>query len=342
VSAPRAIGSAGLLAVARTRTVSRDPHRESNVSRVTIRALDPGDLDVAGRIIYRAFASGFRRHGYTEPVPDTRSGVALAAAALGADPAGGVLLLAPSGRPVGVAFAQQCADDVFIGPLAVDPNAQGMGYGRRLLAELLDRAGDRGARLLQDAFNTISYRLYARGGFAIRETLALLITLPGGPDPGPFGPTDDAGRRRVLSLRDTTARDLPLIAEMDHAGSGVDRAALLERISTRMRGVVLDGANGPRGFACAFPGAGIWVMGPGRAGDGRTLAAIVVGLSQRCVGSRESVALFAPTSRVDLIQPLLEVGFRISHLVNLMVRGPFTPFDGAVLPVLPVDTAAVP
>lgn len=312
------------------------------MSRVVIRALEPGDLNVAGRIIYRAFANGFRRHGYAEPVADTRAGVALAAAALAADPTGGLVLEVGSGRPIAVAFFQQCEHDVFVGPVAVEPDVQGMGYGRHIVDEVLSRAGPRSARLLQDAFNPVSYRLYARTGFAVRESLVLLVTPPGGPDPVPFGPAEAGDARRVFSLRDTSPADLPLLATLDARAGGVDRVTLMERVAPRMRGVVLDGKRAPRGFACAFPGAGVWVVGPGWADDGRTLAAIVVGLSQRCVSDREAVALFAPASRADLVGPLLDVGFRVSHLVNLMVRGAFTPFEGSYLPVLPVDTATIP
>jgi hypothetical protein len=145
----------------------------------------------------------------------------------------------------------------------------------------------------------------------------------------------------VWSLRDATPADLPLLSRLDHDACGVDRAELIDRLTPRIKGVILDGPKKPRGFACAFRGAGVWVVGPGWAEDGRTLAAIVVGLAQRCVREREAVAVFAPASDVALIPPLLDVGFRVSHLVNLMVRGSFVPWKGSCLPVLPVDTSLV-
>ena len=92
-------------------------------------------------------------------------------------------------------------------------------------------------------------------------------------------------------------------------------------------------------MACAFPGWAVWVVGPGWAEDGRTLAALLVGLSQRCVRERESVALFAPAARADLVAPLFDIGFRTSHLVNLMVRGDYNGVCGVYLPVLPLDAA---
>jgi len=311
------------------------------VSDVTIRAMTADDLSHAGRIIYRAFSRSFRRYGYTEPVADARGGAALAAAAFASDPGGGLLLTTDGGRPIGVGFYQRCADDAFIGPVAIDPDAQGRGHGRRLLREILTFTADRSCRLLQDSFNPVSFRLYARAGFAVRDVLSLLVTGPGGPYPVPFEARPLEAPGGVWSLRDVTPRDMPLVARLDREACGVDRAELLERLAPRIRGVILDGPKKPRGFACAFRGSGVWVVGPGWAEDGRTLAAIVVGLAQRCVREREAVAVFAPASDTALVPPLLDVGFRVSHLVNLMVRGEFTPWTGSCLPVLPVDTSLV-
>jgi GNAT superfamily N-acetyltransferase len=308
------------------------------VAETLVRALGPDDLADAGRIIYRAFSRSFRRYGYAEPIADTRSGIGLATAVFASDPTGALLLEAGGGRPIGVGFFQASSSDAFIGPIAIDPEAQGRGYGKRLLKEILDRVPTRRARLLQDAFNPISFRLYSRAQFEVVETLVLLISEPGGPMPVPFERPATKEGAQVFALREGNAMDVPTIAVLDHAASGIERAALLERVTIRSRSILLDGPDGPKGFACAFPGNGVWVIGPGWAEDGPTMAAIVVGLCDRCVRDRESVAVFAPASRSDLVRPLLDVGFRVSHLVNLMVRGAFRPFAGAYLPVLPVDT----
>ncbi len=302
-----------------------------------IRPLTLRDLSAAGGVVYRAFATSFRRYGYTEPIPSPEAAEALVAAAYSADPAGAIALDAPAGKLVGVAFSQSCRDVAFVGPLAVDPERQGRGFGRRLLQESLTITGERSTRLLQDAFNTVSFRLYARAGFEVRETLALAVTAPGGPQPVSFVEGVESIHRGVWSIRDISHADLPLVAELDRAAYGADRSELLSRLAFRMRAVILDGPKRPRGFACAFHGRGIWVIGPGWAEDGATLAAITVTLAQRCAGDHEAVAAFIPASRSDLLRSLLESGFRVSHLVNVMVRGDFRPFSQATLPVLPPD-----
>ncbi len=354
--------------------------KDRRVTHCTIRPLEPGDLEIAGRIIYRAFSRSFRRYGYPEPVTDSRSGAALAAAALASDPSGGLILEGPAGQALGVSFTQLSPEAAFIGPVAIDPDVQGRGHGRRLLNEILLSVGDRSARLLQDSFNPISYRLYARAGFDVRETLALLVTGPGGPYASPFhrpfihetaasGETGVGARESEVrspaaanaapSLRDadlsagagddtvastpaSSARsDLTLIGALDTAAIGVDRSVLIERLAARARGVILDPPDGAYGFACAFHGTGVWVIGPGWANDCHTLVSIIVGLADRCVHPHDAVAVFAPTSHSELIRSLLGIGFRVSHLVNLMVRGDYRPPVGACLPVLPIDTSLV-
>jgi ribosomal protein S18 acetylase RimI-like enzyme len=264
-------------------------------ANASIRRLGTDELDKAGRIIYRAFAHGFRRHGYPEPIPDPRAGAALAAAVYASDPAGAVLLETASRRPIGVGFFQCANDHAFIGPIAIDPEAQGRGHGKRLLAEIMDLTGDLDLRLLQDAFNPISFRLYSRAGFSVREVLALMVTPPGGPAPVPFGWTEpdrsspevDEESSRVVRLRNSRPADLELLTRLDREACGVDRSILLTRMAGKMRAAVLDGGDGPRGFACAFPGKGLWVIGPGQAEDGRTCDGTAVRRRFPCVPSRE-------------------------------------------------------
>src|SRR5215204_4098113 len=66
-----------------------------------------------------------------------------------------------------------------IGPITVDPSVQGGGVGRQLMQAVIERArGAMGARLVQDAFNTRSYSLYASIGFDLREPLLLMRGTP--------------------------------------------------------------------------------------------------------------------------------------------------------------------
>src|SRR3989442_10027516 len=68
-----------------------------------------------------------------------------------------------------------------IGPNTVDERVQDVQVGRRLMVDVMDRAGERGfpgARLLQSAYNNRSLSLYAKLGFEVRE---LCVTMQGTP-----------------------------------------------------------------------------------------------------------------------------------------------------------------
>jgi GNAT superfamily N-acetyltransferase len=59
-----------------------------------------------------------------------------------------------------------------VGPITIDPAAQGRGIGRQLMRAVIDRGQEAiGIRLVQDAFNTRSLSLYAALGFEVKEPL---------------------------------------------------------------------------------------------------------------------------------------------------------------------------
>ena len=63
------------------------------------------------------------------------------------------------------------------GPISIDPKAQILGIGRKLMQAVMDRANQNGAagvRLVQAAFHNRSLSLYTSLGFDIREPLSCL------------------------------------------------------------------------------------------------------------------------------------------------------------------------
>ena len=83
------------------------------------------------------------------------------------------------GRILGFNFLSERDPIRAVGPIVVDPAAEGRGVGRRLMAAVLDRAaGAPGVRLTQEAFNLGSLALYAGLGFEAREPLVVLTGRP--------------------------------------------------------------------------------------------------------------------------------------------------------------------
>ncbi|MEZ0285031.1 MAG: GNAT family N-acetyltransferase [Thermoleophilia bacterium] len=83
-----------------------------------------------------------------------------------------------------------------LGPITVDPQAQGARVGRRLMEAALERGPDAaGIRLFQDSFNVGSLALYASLGFEVKE---LCVVMSGTPRSGPA----DGVEVRALEERD--------------------------------------------------------------------------------------------------------------------------------------------
>src|SRR5207248_28356 len=84
------------------------------------------------------------------------------------DPLGGVVA-EEDDRIVGVGWVHPRGAVATLGPLAVDPGAQGRGIGRRLLERAVELAG-KGlpqVRLVQESFNAVSLGLYLPAGYAM-------------------------------------------------------------------------------------------------------------------------------------------------------------------------------
>lgn len=79
------------------------------------------------------------------------------------------------GRIVGCVFALERADDLYVGKLAVSPDRQGQGIGRRLMRAVEDLALDRGKAALELQTRielTANHAAFARLGFHETERTA--------------------------------------------------------------------------------------------------------------------------------------------------------------------------
>ena len=145
-----------------------------------LRAIEPADRDEAARIVYEAFAGIHDRHRFARDFPTIDAAAELTTAFI-AHPSIYGVVAEIDGRIVGSNFLDDRGPVRGVGPITVDPAAQGRGVGRALMQAVLDRgAGAMGIRLLQDAFNTGSLSLYAGLGFEAAEPVALMSGSPRG------------------------------------------------------------------------------------------------------------------------------------------------------------------
>jgi predicted N-acetyltransferase YhbS len=145
-------------------------------SEVVVRTATPADASACGRICYDAFSTINTAHGFPPdlPSPEVASGLL---SMMFSSP-GFHCVVAESG---GMIVGSNCLDERSVisgvGPITVDPGAQNLGIGRKLMHAVMDRASQRrvvGVRLVQAAFHNRSLSLYAGLGFDIREPLSCM------------------------------------------------------------------------------------------------------------------------------------------------------------------------
>jgi GNAT superfamily N-acetyltransferase len=152
---------------------------------VAVRAIERGDAEECARIVYEAFGAVADHHRFPRDFPTLEAATRLPSAFI-AHPAIWGVVAEREGRIVGSNFLDERGPIAGLGPITVDPEAQGQGIGRRLMEAAMQRgAGARGIRLLQDSFNMQSLALYASLGFEVKEPMVVMTgTSTSGPTAG--------------------------------------------------------------------------------------------------------------------------------------------------------------
>ena len=143
---------------------------------VVIRTATPEDGPACGQICYDAFSTINAAHGFPCDFPGPEVSIRLLSMMFSTS--GFYCVVAESdGRTMGSNVLIEQAVIQGVGPLTIDPTAQNLGIGRKLMQPVMDRAnrnGAAGVRLVQAAFHNRSLSLYTSLGFDIREPLSCM------------------------------------------------------------------------------------------------------------------------------------------------------------------------
>jgi GNAT superfamily N-acetyltransferase len=141
-----------------------------------VRIAKPEDAAVCGNICYDAFSTINEAHGFPCDFPGSEAATGLLSMMFSSP--GFYCVVAESGGRI---MGSNCLDERSVirgvGPITIDPGAQNLGVGRKLMQAVMDRANHRGAagiRLVQAAFHNRSLSLYASLGFDVREPLSCM------------------------------------------------------------------------------------------------------------------------------------------------------------------------
>jgi GNAT superfamily N-acetyltransferase len=150
---------------------------------IAIRGIEPADADECARIAYEAFGGLHDHHRFPRDFPTLEAAEQLMTGFIAHPGIWGVVAEA-DGRIVGSNFLDERGEITGVGPITVDPEAQGHGIGRRLMEAVMTRGAEaRGIRLFQDSFNMHSLALYASLGFEVKEPAVVMGGAPSGDPP---------------------------------------------------------------------------------------------------------------------------------------------------------------
>jgi predicted N-acetyltransferase YhbS len=155
---------------------------ETNKHTLRLRPGRLDDAEEAGRIIFEAFSTIAKKHGFPPDFPSVNSGVNSAASFLSNPGFYSVVAEDTSnGKLVGSNFLDERSNIAGLGPITVDPTYQNKGVGRQLMNNVMERAKNKnfpGIRLLQASYHNRSLALYASLGFEIREPISTMQGRP--------------------------------------------------------------------------------------------------------------------------------------------------------------------
>jgi GNAT superfamily N-acetyltransferase len=153
---------------------------EEQTKDLTLRAGSAEDAEDCGSICYGAFKAIADEHNFPPDFPSSEVAAGLLTSLLSRDDVYSVVAEA-DGRVVGSNFLWEKGTIAGVGPITIDPAAQNVAVGRRLMEDVLRRAEERniaGVRLVQAAYHNRSLSLYTKLGFETREPLSNLQGQP--------------------------------------------------------------------------------------------------------------------------------------------------------------------
>jgi predicted N-acetyltransferase YhbS len=283
---------------------------------LTIRSIEQADAEICGKIGFQAHKAISSAHGYPSEQPSVEFAVEMIKTLL-ANPYSQGYLAEQEGRILGSIFVHKFPPSPIaaIGPLTVDPSAEGGGVGRALMEATLIEAHKRDynqVRLIQSPSHLRSFALYIKCGFALREPLFLM---QGSPSPSTL--------QKKYDIRAAELRDISACNQICVSIHGFSRELELQHaIDQRVARVAIDSTDRISGYA-----AGIGLFGHAVAKTNEVLMALIAN-SSAILGP----GFFVPGRNSDLVRWLLDAGFRIAWPANLMTVGNYVEPLGPFLP----------
>ncbi len=285
---------------------------------MSIVPITPEYAEQAGQIAYEAFKDIADRHGFDPAFPSPAFATLVVRLLIQTESVNSYLYLA-GGEPAAINFGDERDEVVGVGPVAVALKHQGKGLGRAVMEALLDdaeRHGLRSVRLLQAAYNMISFSLYAELGFDVKDALANFAGRPRPEEPA------------VDQARDARPEDRDALDALCREVLRYSRRRDIERMSMFAPPVVVERDGRIVAYACRFPGEEA-ILGHGVALDAQAMRDLLIG-AHRLTGTPLRFSM--PVSQADTVRWCLASGMRLKEIDTYMVRGEYEPPAGLWFP----------
>jgi GNAT superfamily N-acetyltransferase len=270
------------------------------------------DAESCGSICYGAFKAIADQHNFPPDFPSPEIAVGLVASLLSRGDIYSVVAEV-DGRVVGSNFLWENGAIAGVGPITIDPSAQNVAVGRRLMEDVLQQARERGfagVRLVQAAYHNRSLSLYTKLGFDVREPLSNLQ--------GPAIEQQIPG----YAVRSATEEDLDACNKVCLKVHGHDRGPeLLEAIRQGTANVVEhDGRISGYTTLVGFFGHTV--------GESNEDLKALIGAAPEFPGP----GFLLPTRNSEMLRWCLERGLRLVQPMTLMSVGLYNEPRGAFIP----------
>lgn len=279
---------------------------------VVIRAAKPEDSSICGQICYEAFRHISGEHGFPCDFPNADVSTKVISS-LFSHPGFYCVVAESGGRIVGSNALDERSLVAGIGPITVDPGAQNLGVGRKLMKAVMDRANETrpaGMRLVQAAYHNRSFSLYASLGFDVREPLSCVQGNP--------------REKRVpgCAVRPAQGADLEACNTLARRVHGFDRGVELEEGIQQKTAVVVERDGRITGYASVLA-----FFGHATAESNQDLQAVLAS-AEAFQGS----GILVPSRNNGLLRWCLANGLKVVQPLTLMSIGLYNEPAGAWLP----------
>jgi GNAT superfamily N-acetyltransferase len=286
---------------------------ETQTAGLTLRAGRSEDAETCGSICYEAFKAIADQHNFPPDFPSSEVSGGLITSLLARGGEIYSVVAEVDGRVVGSNFLWENGTIAGVGPITIDPSAQNVAVGRRLMEDVLQRARERGiagVRLCQVAYHNRSLALYTKLGFDTREPLSNL--------------QGEAIEQEIpgYAVRSATEEDLDACNEVCFKVHGHDRGPeLLEAIRQGTATVVEHGGR-ITGYTTMVGFFGHTV------GESNEELKALIGAAPNFPGP----GFLLPTRNGEVLRWCLEQGLRVIQPITLMSLGLYNQPRGAFMP----------